>query len=593
MTEVQSPPGVTLWLPGGGPARPEVPVGLPGSHSAAGLRLWASGAAGSRVHEIREGVAEIALRRLDEPLTLTATVPATDAVAWWRPGSTVPHSTIPPSWTQPVDITALQGIPIGALLTGKDTTRLVYALDAATSPTQVRAGLVEETAEFMVMVTVAGASASGEVRLYLDCSGDSFAKSVPGAGGWLQGETGARAAPGALDPVLCTWYFAHQAVTSDIVEAVADRAAELGFGTVIVDDGWQTTSHGRGYGSCGDWDVATEKFPDPAGMVGYLRARGMRTVWWVGTPFVGHRARARELGLATLYDEPDLEAEVLDPRDPATRAYLVGRVRDLVDRTTADGVKLDFLERFVDPPGEASSVVAAAAQAIEEIVAELRGLGVEPLIEFREPYVHPVPARSASMIRVGDCPLSPVQNRVGIIDLRLARPGTPIHSDPIMWAEADSPERVAYHLINALLGVPQISVDLRRLPADQGAVLAYWLGVWREQRDLLLHGELYPERPDLSYPLVRVRDGGRHFIARYAPLPVAIPDPEWTELLIANADDSRPILQNEADEVRAELEVRDAQGRLVAAETLVLPPGPTTVELCYGGFAKLRRIDAA
>ena len=588
MTHVDSSSTDTVWLPGAVSGRPETPVPLPESGPAAGLRLRAGGAGEVQVRDIGPGVAEVVFRRLDEPLTLTATVPATDAVAWWRPGSAVPHATIPPSWAEAVDTTALRDVPIGALLTRHDATGLVYALDAATSPTRVRAGLVEETAEFLVMVTVDGHPAGpGEVRLYLDWSGGPFAEAVRGAGGWLQGGAGHRAAPGALDPVLCTWYFAHQHVSAETIEAVADRAAELGFGTLIVDDGWQTTSHGRGYGSCGDWAVAAEKFPDPAGLVGRLRARGIRTMWWIGTPFLGHRARARELGLATLYDEPDMDAEVLDPRDPATRAHLVGRIRDLVERTGADGVKLDFLERFADRPDGGPSVVAAAVRTVAEILAELRGLGREPLIEFREPYVHPVVARLASMVRVGDCPLSPVQNRVGIVDLRLACPDMPIHSDPVMWTAADSPERVAYHLINGLMGVPQVSVDLGRLPEGQAAALAFWLGVWREHRDLLLHGRLRPERPDLSYPVVRAEAGGRHFIARYAPAPVVLPPAGWTEILLANADDSAPILLNGAGEVHAGLEVWDAQGRLVARHALDLPPGPTAVDVGEGGLARI------
>ncbi|MEV4754481.1 alpha-galactosidase [Micromonospora sp. NPDC049559] len=589
MTDVETAPA-DIWLPGGGAqTRPENPVRLPEGQATAGLRLRAGGAAEVRVTELGPGVVEVVFGRLDEPLTVTATISATDAVAWWRPGSGVPHATIPPSWAQAVDVTALQDIPLGALLTRSDATRLVYALDAATSPTLVRAGLVEETAEFVVMLTVTGPPA-GDVRLYLDSSGGPFATAAPGAGGWLQGPTGHRPAPGATDPVLCTWYFAHQHVSAATIESAADRAAELGFGTLIVDDGWQTTSHGRGYGSCGDWEVATEKFPDPAGLVRRLRARGIRTVWWIGTPFLGHRARARDLGLATLYDEPDLDAEVLDPRDPATRAYLVGRIRDLVESTEADGVKLDFLERFVDRPDGGPSVAAAAVRAMEEVVAELRGVGIEPLVEFREPYVHPAVARVASMIRVADCPLSPVQNRVGIVDLRLARPGTPIHSDPIMWTAAESPERVAHHLINGLLGVPQVSVDLLGLREEQAEALAFWLGVWREHRDLLLHGELRPERPDLSYPVVHARSGARRFVVRYAPMPVAIPDEDWTEILLANADDSAPILRNEADETRADLRVWDARGRLVARDPIVLPPGPTAVDVPTGGLARLRRI---
>ncbi|MCT9933750.1 alpha-galactosidase [Planotetraspora sp. A-T 1434] len=591
MTDVASPSTVTFWLPGRTEAPPETPVVLAGRQPDVGLRLQATRSADVCVRELRGGVFEVVFRTLGEPLGFTVTIPATDAAAWWRPGSTVPHATIPPSWEEPSDATALRGLPIGALLATHDVARLVYAVDAGTSVTRVRAGLVEETADFAIMVTVGASGTSDHVRLLLDASGRSFVEAVPEAGRWLQGEEGHRAAPGAEDPVLCTWYFAHQHVTAATVLAQADRAVAMGFGTVIIDDGWQTNSHERGYGSCGDWEAAEEKFPDAAGLVEALRGRGLRTVWWVGTPFLGHQAKARHLGLSTLRDRPELQAEVLDPRDPSTRAYLVGRMEEIIARTAADGLKLDFLEEFEDQ--EAPGSVAAAVDTMSEIVDRLRGLGTEPLIEFREPYVHPAVGRFASMIRVGDCPLNAVQNRVGILDLRLARPGTPIHSDPIMWAEGDSPERVAHHLINALLGVPQISMDLVGLPGEQSEALAFWLGVWREYRDLLLHGRLAPERPDLLYPVARVHDGGRHLVARYAPHTIKIPEGDWTELLVANADDSPPILLHEGDEVRAGLEIWDARGRQVADGDVVLGRGPSVLTVPSGGLARLRRPTTA
>ncbi|TYB66735.1 hypothetical protein FXF51_16710 [Nonomuraea sp. PA05] len=580
MTDVAS---LTFWLPGRSQAPPETPVVLDGSPP--GLRLQATRPAAARVRELGEGVFEVLFRTDGEPLGLTVAIPATDTVAWWRPGSAVRDAAIPPSWAEPDDVTALRGLPLGALLAPRDATRLVYALDSGTSPTTVRAGLVEETADFAIMVHVD--DAPGEVRLLLDASGRPFPEAVTGAGHWLQGEHGHRAVAGAEDAVLCTWYFAHQHVTAGAVLAQADRAAELGFGTLIVDDGWQTTTHGRGYGSCGDWEIAQEKFPDAAGLVEALRERGLRTVWWIGTPFLGHRADAAGLGLPTLRDKPSLDARVLDPRDPAARAHLAGRLEDIMARTAADGLKLDFLEEFEDRNAPGS--VAAAAGAMAEIVERLRALGADPLIEFREPYTHPAVARFASMIRVGDCPLNGTQNRIGILDLRLARPGTPIHSDPIMWAPDDGAQRVAHHLINALLGVPQVSMDLTRLTGEQADALAFWLGFWRENRDLLLHGRLTPTRPDLLYPVVRACFGGRHLVARYAPHAIAIPAGDWTELLVANADDSSPILLNEGGDVHVRLETWDARGRRELDTELVLGEGPHVVAVPSGGLARLRR----
>ncbi|CAM5284956.1 MULTISPECIES: hypothetical protein [Streptomyces] len=73
--------------------------------------------------------------------------------------------------------------------------------------------------------------------------------------------------------MLCTRYFAHQDVTVAAVPPQADRAAALGFGVVIVDDGGQTTSLARGHGSCGDREAAAEKFPEPAGLIADFRYR--------------------------------------------------------------------------------------------------------------------------------------------------------------------------------------------------------------------------------------------------------------------------------------------------------------------------------
>ncbi|MGV9915282.1 alpha-galactosidase [Streptomyces tendae] len=597
MTDTRTPAPASFWVPGRDNTPPQETVPLGPAAASRGLRLQATDpgtGTAPRATEVADGVWEISFRTGRTALELTVLVPAADAVAWWQPGSTTPHATIPPSWGDPADTTALVGLPLGALLLRQDRTGLVYALDAGSHRTSVRAGLVEESADFAVMVTVPDAVPGEEVRLLLDVSGRAFAEAVPDTGRRLQRDGGPAVVPGAEDAVLCTWYFAHQDVTAAAVLAQADRAAELGFGTVIVDDGWQTMSLARGYGSCGDWEAAAEKFPDPAGLVADLRARGLRTMWWVGTPFLGHHAGARTAGLATRYEETALDAAVLDPRDDATRRYLVERIRDLVVKTGADGVKLDFLERFAtEVPDDPSphSPVTATVRLLAEITEALEAAGVRPLVEFREPYVHPAVGRFATMLRVGDCPLSAAQNRVGIVDLRLARPGTPVHSDPIMWSAQDTAERVAHHLINALFGVPQVSVDLVRLDAAPSEALAFWMRVWRTYRETLLHGALLPERPDLGYPLVASHDDDRHVVARYAPQPVTLPRRPWREVLIANADDSAPLVVNDAFPMSVRLEIWDARGRRTHRSLAELAAGPSVLPVPSGGLARLSHPD--
>ena len=100
------------------------------------------------------------------------------------------------------------------------------------------------------------------------------------------------------------------------------------------------------------------------------------------------------------------------------------------------------------------------------------------MIEFREPYITASTLSRGTMFRVADCPLSPLQNRRGIVDLRLLSTDIAVHGDPIMWSAADTPERVAQQFIASLFGVPQLSVRLAELSQPHRDVVAHWLAFW-------------------------------------------------------------------------------------------------------------------
>ena len=51
----------------------------------------------------------------------------------------------------------------------------------------------------------------------------------------------------------------------------------------------------------------------------------------------------------------------------------------------------------------------------------------ELMIEFREPYLSSATIHRATMMRVADCPLSPIQNRLGVVDMRLITQGIAVH----------------------------------------------------------------------------------------------------------------------------------------------------------------------
>ena len=134
------------------------------------------------------------------------------------------------------------------------------------------------------------------------------------------GCAGERASVHDEQPVLCTWYSFHQDLVVDDLLEDARIAARLGIGTIIIDDGWQTTDAARGYGSCGDWQVERRKIPDPRGLV--ARPRRSSAFGRCGgseRPSSGYRSQAFRDGLVPLaYDEAG-------PRRRGARPSLAGR----------------------------------------------------------------------------------------------------------------------------------------------------------------------------------------------------------------------------------------------------------------------------
>ncbi len=382
-------------------------------------------------------------------------------------------------------------------------------------------------------------------------------------------------------PILCTWYFQHLAVDGQRLRELAAPAAKLGFKSIIVDDGWQTDETVRGYGTTGDWLVSPTKIGDAADLVQHYTAQDMRLLWWVGTPFVGYRSQAFS-DTQSLFEEPDLETAILDPADPENRSRLIERLRALLNSSGAHGFKLDFIERFTaaDPSADRAGVAL-----LDELTTALRQDRPDLSIEYREPYVSPTAVRNATMVRVADCPMSPSRNRTGIADLRLATRGAAVHADPVMWADSDSPSRVAQHLQNALFGVLQVSMDLTLLSSEHHAVLQFWMAFAIEHRDVLLHSAFHPERPDLYYPVITARNETTVITGRFQPTALTAPSGDWSTWYLFNADDG-PVCITGALAEPVTIKIHDATGALVSEERV---PMPAVVNVPIGGLATFLR----
>jgi alpha-galactosidase len=340
--------------------------------------------------------------------------------------------------------------------------------------------------------------------------------------------------------------------------------------------------------------------PDMKDFVDATHALGAKVLLWYAVPFMGRNAQtaARFKGKSLRFEER-LGAHVLDPRFPEVREYLIDTYRRAIRDWGIDGFKLDFIERFVTDDQtvlettegrDFASVNEAADRLMTDVLAELRKVKPDVMIEFRQPYIGPLIRKYGNMLRASDCPNSYVANRVKTTDVRLLSGGTAVHADMIMWHPSEPAEIAALQLLNVLFSVPQVSVRLQQIPPEQLAMLDFYTGYWRRNRELLLDGEFEALSPLGNYPVLRARRGGRQIVGLYADWVVRLDGRTLETIDVVNAKSSRAVvLDAEGDLGSYRVTVRDCQGRVVRSDRVRLSQGLTRFDVPVSGLLTLER----
>lgn len=331
--------------------------------------------------------------------------------------------------------------------------------------------------------------------------------------------------PHALMPTYSSWYNFHQHPSAQALLQELPLAAELGFRTLIIDDGWQYDGNGTGdYFDCGNWQPSPEKFPDLAGFVQEAHRQGIAVMLWFPMPFVGRNTQAyQEFSDRLLEDSDAFRAGILDPRYPSVRQYLIDLYSRYLAQYDLDGLKLDFIDSFktteATPPatGEMDElfVEAAVERLLQELDAALHALKDSVLIEYRQNYIGPAIVRYGNMLRVGDCPFDLVNNRTAVADLRMLGYDAAIHADMLYWHRRESVENCGLQLLHILFSVPQISILLQDAPLPQREAIGAFLRYWTDNRQTLLQGQLSGSHCEAFYDALRATLGDRSIEVRF------------------------------------------------------------------------------
>lgn len=432
-----------------------------------------------RIEPEKEGRCEVSFR-----------VPLVDIQQIWSPDMTTPL--VGRKWWLSKASAPQLSMPCIAYFNMAEQNRLFFGSETLEWDCLVESKINQEQGSYDVKLTVA-ADAGHSLKPFavtLDRRDIPWTHAV---GDWrdsLRYKRG-RYPSAAWNPAFCTWYAAHAAIDAEWVERTAAIAADLGFGTFILDDGWSYDEAKRvnpetiktWYRDIGRWDTFSKaKFPDFRSHRERIRRLGLNYIVWVAPYFIGTRSEAfRQWGYDRKTNVVVVEGNALtDIENRPMMESVTEQLVRLMCSCDLDGLKIDFLD-YIKPSVEKSRG-ARSLEYVSDLMEHLRKVRPDGLFEFRQDYATPVTAGLATQFRAGDVPFEWLDNLLRIAQIRLTMgDGIPIHSDPICWAENETAENIDRHFMAAMAGVPMLSMNLEEMPLPSRETIRKWIRLYKEK----------------------------------------------------------------------------------------------------------------
>ncbi|WP_339893399.1 glycoside hydrolase family 36 protein [uncultured Algibacter sp.] len=535
-----------------------------------------------------------------EPLTLKWKIPAHNVKGVWKP-TTDFAKRIHADWEKkPMESRISIDAPVISLFGHDDGNIHTFACSNAINKLELNAEIREEDDCFYCYVTFFAEQQSKishfNTQIRIDTGEKHFSKALKEVSKWWETYENLKPAPVpeiALTPLYSTWYQFHQNLEENVLFDECKIAYKLGYKAIIIDDGWQTNDGNRGYDYTGDWKP--ERLLKTKAFVDTIHTIGMKVGFWFSVPFCGKKSEAYKKFKGKFLTENHFWAPVFDPRYPEVRAYLINIYKNALIEWELDGFKLDFIDDFklyVDTPKHNSemdfvSINEAVDRLLTDVMVTLRNINPDVFIEFRQKYTGPAMRKYGNMFRAFDCPGDATMNRVRIADIRMLAGNSAVHSDMITWHYDEQLEVAALQMVNALFGVPQISVVLKELPKDHLKMVEFYTNYWNENKDLIVSGDFTPSRPLANYPVQKVIKNNKAIIGVYDDHVIEIKE-NFDNIHILNAKLSEStILKINNDLGNYNCSIFNCKGELVNQKDIVLNQGVMEINIPHCGLAEL------
>ncbi len=391
-----------------------------------------------------------------------------------------------------------------------------------------------------------------------------------------------------FEPSFCTWYAWHGALEERSVERCARLARDLGFGTFILDDGWQYDADQRVGAALGAWhrfngdyEPSKRKFPDFGAHVERVKGMGLRYLLWVAPMLIGVESKAFERFGGRLFKSwLDEGFRVVDPRDKEVGEYVAGSLERLVREYPIDGFKVDYDYALLGPNQTPHDVGVEYVEFVRSLIARVRR--IRPSFEWNL-MLNAFSAGVTNAFRCVDVPFDPDSNRLFLANVRPLAGRRALYSDPALWSPQDSIATVRRHLVPTLFCVPSVGAPLLDLPKEHLEVLRGWLGFYRRHQTIFRQGEFRAQWIAGDFQSFESALGDQRVLAAFSSHPIALGG--QGENLLINATDE-DFLRVELERP-AQINLEDSDGKPIASPKR-LSAGLQRVDCPSGGIVRLQ-----
>ena len=312
-------------------------------------------------------------------------------------------------------------------------------------------------------------------------------------------------------PVLFnSWEATEFDISEEQQGTLARRAAAIGVELFVVDDGWfgKRTSDRAGLG---DWTVNRDRFPNGLKpLADYVHALGMQFGIWVEPEMVNPDSELYRAHPDWVQFQPGRKRTefrnqlVLNLAREDVQEYLWEQLDALLSSAPVDYVKWDFNRCFTDAgwPGEPypQRLWVDHVRALYALLDRLRA--AHPNVAFESCSGGGGRIDLGIMSRTDQVWTS--DNTDPLDRLAIQHGFSQVHPARVMAAwVTDSPNtqlngRVSslrFRFVSSMAGVLGVGGDLTRWAEEELAEAGEWVGLYKEIRPLVQHGDLYRLRP--------------------------------------------------------------------------------------------------